>query len=395
MRRIIVCGYMIRHPVAGNLLAYFHYLLGLHLLGYEVVYLEESGWSQSCYDPVVRDYGDDPRSGLHTVQALISNYGMKAKVCYVDRDTKTVYGADWEEMKQTLKTADLLLNIGGVCWLPEFLLCKRRVLIDMDPFFTQIGQFAAEGRNDYHVYFSYGANIGRPGCTIPTDGMDWLPTVPPVVPELWQSSVLTQEQWREIDKADAAFTSVANWSAYGGVTYRGEHYGQKNEEFMRLLELPSRCSQKLELALSGGDVEIKERLCMAGWSVRDGGEVSANVSTYQTYLTRSLGEFSAAKNAYVKTHSGWFSDRSVCYLAAGRPVILQDTGFSDWLPTGWGVLAFSSLQEAVGCIERVNADYQAHCLAARELVEQTFSYKVVLPQLLEKLLTLTSQGELR
>jgi hypothetical protein len=157
---------------------------------------------------------------------------------------------------------------------------------------------------------------------------------------------------------------------------------------MRLLELPSRCSQKLELALSGGDVEIKERLRIAGWSVRDGGEVSADVSTYQTYLTRSWGEFSVAKNAYVKTRSGWFSDRSVCYLAACRPVILQDTGFSDWLPTGSGVLAFSSLQEAADCIESVNADYPAHCLAAREFAEQTFTYKVVLPRLLETVLTM-------
>jgi len=388
MRRIIVCGYMIRHPVAGNLLAYFHYLLGLHLLGYEVVYLEESGWSQSCYDPVVCDYGDDPQSGLRAVQALMNNYGVKAKVRYVNRDTGIVYGADWQEVERMLRTADLLLNIGGVCWLPEFLLCKRRVLIDMDPLFTQIGQFAAEGRNDYHLYFSYGANIGRPGCTIPTDGIDWLPTVPPVVPELWQSSVPTQEQWREIEKANAAFTTVANWSAYGGVVYQGEHYGQKDEEFIRLLELPSRCSQKLELALSGGDVEIKKRLEKAGWLVHDGGEVSANVSTYQTYLTRSRGEFSAAKNAYVKTRSGWFSDRSVCYLAVGRPVILQDTGFSDWLPTGSGVLAFSSLEEAADCIESVNADYPAHCLAAREFAEQTFTYKVVLPRLLETVLTM-------
>jgi hypothetical protein len=383
MRRIIVCGYMIRHPVTGLLLAYFHYVLGLHRLGYEIVYLEESGWLGSCYDPVSHDYGDDPSAGLRTVQALLKTYGVNVTVFYVNRDTGTVYGGHWEEVKLILKTADLLLNLGGVCWLPEFCLCKRRILIDMDPFFTQIRRFAAEGRNDYHLYFSYGVNIGRSSCTIPTDGIHWLPTVPPVVPELWQSSIATQEQQGEIQKADTAFTTVANWSAYGGVTYQGEHYGQKDEEFMRLLELPSRCSQKVELALSGGNEEIKERLRIAGWLVRDGAQISANLSAYQAYLTQSRGEFSAAKNAYVKTRSGWFSDRSVCYLAAGCPVILQDTGFSDWLPTGCGVLAFSSLEEAVDCIERVNAAYPEHCRAARELVEQIFSYKVVLPRLLE------------
>ncbi len=395
MARIVVCGYMIRHPVAGNLLAYFHYLLGLHLLGHEVLYLEESGWPESCYNPINHNYNDDPQVGLQAVQTLINTYGVNAKVCYVNRDTKTVYGADWQEIKQMLRTADLLLNIGGVCWLPEFLLCKHRVLIDMDPFFTQIGTFAAEGRKEYHAYFSYGVNIGQPDCSIPSDGIEWLPTVPPVVPEIWKSSILTPEDSGE-ERADSPFTTIANWNAYGGVTYKDKHYGQKDREFMRLLELPSYCSQKLELALAGRDAEIAEvtkSLQAAGWLVRDGREISASLSTYRTYLIGSHGEFSVAKQAYVKTRSGWFSDRSVCYLAAGRPVILQDTGFSDWLPTDCGVLAFSSLESAIDCIERVNADYSAHCLAARELAKKTFSYKVVLPRLLEMAITNREQLE--
>lgn len=378
MARIVVCGYMIRHPLAGNLFAYFHYVLGLHLLGHEVLYLEESGWSGSCYNPINRSYSDDPSVGIDAVQTLINTYGVNATVCYVNRDTGTVYGADWQELERMLKTADLLLNIGGVCWLPEFLLCKRRILIDMDPFFTQIGQFAAEGRHDYHAYFSYGAKIGKLDCRIPYDGIEWLPTVPPVVPEIWDCGE---------NRSDAPFTTIANWSAYGETIYQGDHYGQKNEEFLRLLELPSYCSQKLELALSGKDAEIGEivkPLVAAGWLVRDGKEISANLSTYKTYVSSSKGEFSVAKHAYVKTRSGWFSDRSVCYLAAGRPVILQDTGFSDWLSTEYGVLAFSSLQEAVDRIEHVNANYPKHCLAARELAEQIFSYKVVLPRILKE-----------
>jgi hypothetical protein len=369
---------MIRHPVAGNLLAFFHYLLGLHLLGHEVFYLEESGWSQSCYNPRDRNYSDDPRVGLHAVQTLINTYGANARVYYVNRDPRTVYGGSWQEIKQRLKTADLLLNIGGVCWLPEFLLCDRRILIDMDPFFTQIGQFAIEGRHDYHAYFSYGANIGKPNCRIPHDGIEWHPTVPPVVPEIWHCG----------DSSDAPFTTIANWSAYGETIYQGDRYGQKDGEFLRLLELPSYCSQKLELALSGKDTEIAEvvkTFVAAGWFVRDGKEISANLPTYKTYISGSKGEFSVAKHAYVRSRSGWFSDRSVCYLAAGRPVILQDTGFSDWLSTDRGVLAFSSLESALDCIERVNANYPAHCLAARELAEEVFSYQVVLPQLLEQL----------
>jgi hypothetical protein len=245
----------------------------------------------------------------------------------------------------------------------------------MDPFFTQVAQFGAKVLGDYHVHFSYGANIGRPGCTVPTCGIDWNPAAPPVVPEVWGHAE---------PRADAPFTTVANWSSYGGLTYEGEHYGQKDEEFLRLLDVPRRTAQRLELAISGGQ-DVRGRLRAAGWSVRDAGEeVSTDVPTYRNYIRNSRGEFSAAKHAYVKTRSGWFSDRSVCYLAAGLPVVLQDTGFSDWLPTGRGVLAFATPDGAVDCLDRLNADYAAHRRAAREVAERLFDYRVVLPRLLQR-----------
>jgi hypothetical protein len=181
---------------------------------------------------------------------------------------------------------------------------------------------------------------------------------------------------------EAPLTTIANLNAFGAVTYQGEHYGQKDEEFLRFIDLPSRTSQTIELALKDSH-GVRERLRSAGWLVRNAGEVSTEVPTYQAYITSSKGEFSVAKNGYVKTHSGWFSDRSVCYLAAGLPVILQDTGFNEWLPAGHGVLAFSSVEEAAECIQRVNAEYPDHCRTARELAQSTFSYKVVLPKLLE------------
>jgi len=293
----------------------------------------------------------------------------------VKRETGKVVGAEWDEIKRMLGEADLLINIGGVCWLPEFLLCRRRILIDLDPLFTQVDLFGAKLIDDYHYHFSYGSNIGKPFCTIPTNGVNWLPTVPPVIPELWSGAA---------PSTDAPFTTIGNWSAYGAITYDGEHYGQKDEEFLRLINLPLLTSQKLELAISGASAEIKEQLKQFGWSVKDAGEeVSTDINTYRNYILGSRGESSAAKNAYVKTNSGWFSDRSVCYLAAGLPVILQNTGFTDWLPSGNGVLAFSSLEEAVSCIEKVNADYLTHRNAAREIAEKVFNYKVVLPRLVE------------
>lgn len=373
MARIVVCGYMVRHPLAGNLFAYFHYVLGLHRLGHEVAYVEENGWSGACYDPATNTYGDDPTPGLERVRTLFAMHGADLPVCYVDRERGAVYGAEWDELTEMLRDADLLLNLGGVCWLPEFRLCRRRALVDMDPVFTQVGLFGAKVLDDYHVQFSYGTNIGRPGCTVPTAGVDWLPVAPPVVTALWKGGP---------PPPGAAFTTIANWSAYGSVTHGGERYGQKDEEFQRLIDLPARTDQPLELALSGAPDEIAARFRAKGWSIRDAGAVSGDVGAYQRYIRASRGEFSAAKHAYVATYSGWFSDRTVCYLAAGRPAIVQETGFSDWLPTGRGVLGFGTADEAAYCLARVNADYATHAQAARDLAERFFSHRVVLPRLL-------------
>ena len=172
MASIVVCGYMVRHPVAGNMLAYFSYLLGLHRLGHRVAYLEESGWPYSCYDPAARTYSEDPREGLRRVKGLLAANELDIPVYYVHRDSGMVAGGDRTEMLQTLRSADLLLNVGGVCWLPEFEECRRLALVDMDPLFTQVGRFGAEGLEHYSSYFSYGANIGQPNCTIPTAGLE-------------------------------------------------------------------------------------------------------------------------------------------------------------------------------------------------------------------------------
>jgi hypothetical protein len=371
---------MIRHPLAGNLMAYFQYVLGLQRLGHDVVYLEESGWPSSCYDPERKEHGDDPSVGLRIVRRLMEYFGIDIPLCYFHRESGGTWCMDPAEMRRLISSADLLLNVGGVCWLSDFLLCERRVLVDMDPFFTQIGRFASEGLNEYQRYFTYGANIGRSGCHIPIDGKTWLATVPPVVPDIWIANPPATES-----AGNAAFTTIANWSAYGTVEYQGTQYGQKDKEFMDLGDLPGKTSQKLELALSNADSDAVLRLKRSGWSLVNAAEVSKDIETYQRYIAESRGEFTVAKNAYVKTNSGWFSDRSVCYLASGRPVIMQDTGFSDWLPTGEGVLAFSTVDEALACIEQVNSRYSTHCRTAREVAEEKFSYRVVLPAMLDSI----------
>lgn len=383
MASIVVTGYMIRHPLAGNMFAYFHYLLGLRRLGHAVVYLEESGWPGSCYDPLAQRYSDDPEQGMSRLAQLFKRYELDIPVCYVNRDSGASFGLERGNLETVLSQADLLLNLGGVCALPEFQLVRRRAFLDMDPLFTQAGRFAGEDLQDYHVHFSYGTNIGQRGCSVPTCGIEWLPAVPPVVPEIWAGLSPREQDGSTAAGARRPLTTIANWSAYGAISYGGEHYGQKDEEFLRFAELPRRTGQALELALAGAGNEVKQRLLSAGWSLRDAGEVSLDADGYQDYIIRSRGEFSAAKHAYVKTRSGWFSDRSVCYLAAGRPVIVQDTGIGSWLPRGKGVHMFASLDEALECIAAVNADYPAQQRAAAELARDIFSHQAVLPRLLE------------
>lgn len=375
MSRVVVAGYMLRHPAAGNVLAYFQYVLGLARLGHEVAYVEESGWPYSSYDLATGHWVEHPTAGLASARALVARHCPGVPIVWVDRESGAVDGMTRGELTAVLADAELLLNVGGVCWLPEFALCARRALVDMDPVFTQVEGFASKVLGEYDVHFSYGTNIGRPSCTVPSAGVEWRPTLPPVVVDLWTSSAPV---------ADAPWTTVANWSGYGGVEHGGERYGQKDEEFARLLDVPARASARLELALAGGR-QAFGLLRSHGWSVRDAGALSADVDTYLGYVTRSRGEFSAAKNAYVKTGSGWFSDRTACYLAAGRPAVVQDTGCRA-VPDGAGLLFFEDSDTAAAALREVERDHEQHAAAAAELARTALAHDVVLPRLLDRAL---------
>ena len=377
MARIVVSGYMVRYPLAGMALAYLHPILGLRRLGHEVAYLEESGWTRSCFDPVQRKMGDDPTMGLARVRSFFDHIGLDCDVFYVNRESGQVHGGDWKEVKRILREADLLINFGGACWLSEFRLATRLAFVDIDPLFTQTGHLGAESIDRHDIHFTYGVNVGSPGCSVPTGDIEWRGCAPAVVPDLWEKHVLTEPETQH------PFTTVANWAAYGSIVYEGLHFGQKDEQFVQLLNLPGLTPQPLELALAGADPGTWQTLQSAGWSLRDAVELSVDLPRYQAYIGASRGELSVAKQGYVKTRSGWFSDRSACYLAAGRPVILQETGFSDWLPVGQGLLSFSDLDEAVICLEQVNANYRSHCRAAARIAEERLSFSAVIPPMLD------------
>lgn len=315
----------------------------------------------------------DPAYGIGYLRRVLPPV-FANRWCYLAEDGSS-FGISREELTQACLESDVYLNLSNINWIPELELCKRRVLIDTDPVFTQIGGFGIGGRfSRYQACFTYGENVHKAGCEMPTAGVRWLPTRQPVVLDLWPASP---------GDPNAAFTSVMNWSAYGDREYQGKVFGQKDREFSPFWSLPSETAQPMEMAINA-PLEVRQRMASGGWRLAHPGEVTRDPWTYQRYLRASRGEFGVAKHAYVVTKSGWFSDRSSAYLAMGRPVVVQDTGFSDFLPSGAGLLPFRTPQEAVRAIGKLNHDYPRHCRAARSVIEEHFDAQQVLTRLLEQ-----------
>jgi len=275
--------------------------------------------------------------------------------------------------------ADLLLNLAVVNPVRHGLEdVPIRILIDEDPGFNQIKHLVdpvALGEALQHTaFFSFGENIGRETCSVPDDGIGWLRTRQPVVLD----SVPTSP-----GHPHANFTTIMLWNSYPVMEYHGISYGMKSDSFTAYLRLPTIVGPLLELCVGGSDVP-HELLRSHGWQLQDPLPVSRDACTYERYIRQSRAEFSVAKQGYVLSRSGWFSERTAAYLATGRPVVVQDTGFSEWMETGSGVIAFSTLEEAVAGIEEVVAHYDFHCRAAREIAETYFESNRVLTALIER-----------
>jgi hypothetical protein len=354
--------------------AHFQYILGLHRLGHEVWFVEEAGWHDSCYDPVANAMTSDPSHGIGVLERLYADFDLPRRWGYRDEDGGW-HGIDAEVVAGAFGEADLFLDVGGTSHFPEMAEARVRAYVDMDPFFTQVGQFGGWKIDQYDVLFTYGANTGRDGCSIPAGGHQWRPLRPPVVLDVWDSSPAGAPP------PGAAWTTVANWSAYGAVEHGGETFGQKDLEFLRVAELPSTTDVTLELATAGPDVP-RELLERHGWRLRDPRAVTSDHWTYRDYIWSSRGEFSVAKNAYVKSRSGWFSDRTAAYLASGRPAVVQDTGLGQEL-AGPGLVLFSSLEDAAAALAAVEAGYDEHARGARALAVEHFDASKVLVGMLD------------
>jgi hypothetical protein len=386
--RVIVLGYIVRCPLGGMAWHHLQYVLGLHQLGHDVWFVEDSDdvpWS--CYDPT-RDVTDaEPAYGLAFAKSAFDRVGLGDRWAYYDAHTSRWLGPAAGRILGECRSADLVLNVSGANPLRPWLMTPPvRVYIDTDPAFTQIRNLTDPARQErtarHTVFFSFGEGIAAGTSSVPDDGVRWQPTRQPVVLDAWTVRP---------GPPGGRFTTVMQWDSYPSRELGGRRFGMKSASFAEYLDLPRRVGPILELAVGGATAPRRE-LREHGWHVRPWLPPSRDPWTYQRYIRRSKGEFSVAKHAYVTSRSGWFSERSANYLASGRPVVVQDTGFSDVLPTGTGLLAFTSPDEAVAAIEAANARYEGHCRAARELAMEHFAAGKVLNTLLE---TAMSSGSRR
>ena len=372
--RILCAGYLVRHPLGGHSWHHLQYLVGLKRLGHDVTFFEHYGWPDSCYDPRRDEMTSDPAYGIAYISRLFQKFDLDVSWCYLAEDGTTV-GMSRERLARECRECDLFLNLSNMNWIPELENCRHRVLVDTDPVFTQIGCHGNGGPfSRYERLFTYGENVHRAGCEMPTGDIEWLPTRQPVVLDAWP-----------VQHGDlhAPFTTVINWTAYGDHEYEGRIYGQKDREFEAFFSLPRQTGTRMEIAVNAPE-SVTRRLTEGGWEITDPMRISRDPWVYQSYLASSTAEFCVAKHGYVSTRCGWFSDRSSAYLASGRPVLVQDTGFSHFLPTGEGLLCFSTPEEAIAGIQEIKRDYHRHSTAAREIAENYFASDKVLTALLDR-----------
>ncbi len=387
--RIIVGGYIGLYPTGGVTWDYIQYPLGLKKLGHDVYYIEDT-FQYSRFQLPGQDWSD-PSVSVEYLKNSMERFGLKERWAYRDVATGKCFGLSESKVKALCRTADLFINISASTFLrEEYLSVPVRVFIDSDPMFTQI-EYQLEslsGSNDpykmkflldHHThFFSFGENIGNADCLVPDCGFTWMPTRQPVCLEYWEPDF--------IQRANPLFTSVMNWSVRPDLVYDNQTWGQKNSEFKKYMNIPGRLPGiNFEIMITGIPPGESARAGQQGWKIADPLLTINDANRYKNYIYASTAEFSVAKETYIKSNSGWFSGRSACYLAAGKPVFTQDTAWSRYLPTGKGLFAFSDPDSAVSSVLTALQDLPQHARAARQLAEAYFDSDRILGDLIAKL----------
>jgi len=381
--RVVLGSYVTCYPVGGFLSWTLQWLLGLHRLGHDVYLAEKSGsWPNPCLSLATMRMTDDCADGIDAVTTLLERFGLVDRFCFVD-GARRYHGLSRPAIEEVFRTADLFIDISGGLFLPlgdtwqeEGARAACRICVDGEPGYTQMRMElnrAAGGVNpSYDAYYTVGQNVGTRASSAPTAGHVWRPVFDPVDVTLYPFT---------LPSPNVPFTTVMAWQSHQDVTFEGRVYGQKDREFTKFIDLPSLTPVPLEIAVSGRTVPL-DALRQRGWRTRESHAVTATFDSFTEYVRNSRGEFTVCKNVFVDTRSGWFSDRSAVYLASGRPVVMQDTGFGAHLPCGEGLFAVQSVEEAASALESIVSDYGRHARRAREIAAEYLDAPKVVGRLL-------------
>jgi len=374
---IVVGGYIVGYPLGGMTWHHLNYLAGLVELGHRVTFLEDGAYL-SPFDPVTGLSGD-PTYGIRYLQESLASAGLDIPFHY--RFGTISAGLSIPEMDSAVAHADLFIAVSGITPIDWYPIPKRSVAIDTDPVFTQLRMNDDSVLLNYYKSFStvatFGRLIGTPACPLPTHCLNWIPTNQPISLTHWPDTV----------PASRNFTTLGKWehAADRHLEFNGKKYrSSKGVEWMKVRDLPRRVSWPMEMAMAGMPVPTRESFEHARWKIVDPAHASATCAGYQQFIQNSAGEFTVAKEIYAGLPSGWFSDRSAAFLASGRPVVTQASGFDQWLPTGAGLFSFTTCDEAVAALQTIAGDYASHARAARAIAQEYFDSSTVLTALIDQ-----------
>ena len=374
----MISGAIGSHPIsgAGNSWAFLQYVLGFRNLGYEIYYVEQLN-PEDCVDEAWNRAEFMQSANASYFRALMERFDLTGRVSLLESGGAGYVGLSRGEIEAIAPEIDLLINGSGRLHINSILASvRRRMYLDLDPGYTQVWQerYGIDmNLRGHDLYVTVGLNLGAPECPFPTCGINWQTTLPPVVATEWTTN----------QPPGPAYSTVADWRGFGSMEWRGICYRPKADEFLRLIELPRRVSAPLELCLFiHPDEPNRSELEKHGWRLASPSDHVPNPDRYRDYIFHSRGEFTAVKQGYAAGRTGWFSDRSACYLTAGRPVIMQDTGIGKYIPTGDGLLTFTDIDSAAEAIKRVESEYSRHAAAAAAFAREFLDSDLVLLRLL-------------
>jgi hypothetical protein len=399
--RLIVMGILGRTPLAGVSWQVLHFLEGFRRLGHDVYYIEDTGgWAyhplRTNADHEAEDaYEINLQYAVSHVARVMSSHDLEDRWAYRSRLDDRIFGLSKTQVSNAFENADALVNLTGSTQLrEEHARVPVRIYIETDPVLPQIEVAQGDRKridllSAHTHHFTYGENLGALDCGVPVTRFKYLPIRQPIVLDWWTADAQSRSALNDRPTTPSCFTTIAKWRQPGkDIDWNGETYSwSKHVEFLKFVDLPRRLGQQFELALAWQDEKDQEaipQLRSHGWRIIDGISLSLDTAPYREYILRSRGEFTVAKDQNIRFRSGWFSDRSACYLAAGKPVVTQDTAFGNILPIGRGLFAFRNMEDILAAIETIEGDYDRHSRAAREIAQEYFATENVLRSLIER-----------